>query len=624
MPPRLSSREKRAQGAVRKQQEAEAEARHMADETRVRRSARNKENEARARIVSLQRSSNSKSQNSQAAVEPSKRKRTESMQQPTQPKKRSKSTPGTTRDTESNRRSATAQSRRSAVIPEDIDVDSWRNSARNSSANSTGPNMRTDEAMPTRSKSGKGKQVPSPNEGDDEIFAQEEDAAQASDDDFGPRGDDEDGDGDVSAEEEDEGVQDEIDTMEIPRWKDARGNDQRESSKEPRPNIDLFDNDDDVEYARPQEDDRRSGSPEIEITSDKGAHPKPARPQVGKRELARRAEEPHWSSDETLAPRGAKAQTPTSEELTDGLGCPPRQMRHSQPGRWHWSTALYFEKGRINLLKQNPVVRGVLDQAIEDAVVYALTKTFYPPPEQVDAIMKKIICDAARNSELEHASHIAVRMKEDIAYGDVMVPLVRARFNGLRAAIYHQCVNVVPGHYRLQAGCKELVSELKKDDSFIFPRSTSNVVDTKRPYQHEGIIAALRQSFRKKAVGQKHITVFKSSMPENSRHQEPELSIPLLALTAALVYAEINNWSTGVKEDPDSSFNADTHASAYRHHAQRLQDLKTHSLSKFHVLMKTLLSLARANSRGDDSLQMQQSDKLQILNIDGMEDVSDE
>ncbi|TEB26121.1 hypothetical protein FA13DRAFT_1795965 [Coprinellus micaceus] len=83
------------------------------------------------------------------------------------------------------------------------------------------------------------------------------------------------------------------------------------------------------------------------------------------------------------------------------------------------------------------------------------------------------------------------------------------------------------------------------------------------------------------------------SMPPKSPHQEPEIPAPLLAFAATMVYAELDDWKTGIYVK--LPFRADTFASIYQTFVSNLRDLREAQCSRYHRLTATILESAVKN-----------------------------
>ncbi|PPR04560.1 hypothetical protein CVT24_012069 [Panaeolus cyanescens] len=116
--------------------------------------------------------------------------------------------------------------------------------------------------------------------------------------------------------------------------------------------------------------------------------------------------------------------------------------------------------------------------------------------------------------------------------------------------------------------------------------------------------------------GHRHKSSFKSSHPDHPN--EPELPIPLVALTATALYAAINNWANGTL--CKGRFTGDSFKDKYEEHVASLDDLKKRAPNNFHHVMHTLYKKVLPNEyNGHDSAEKRNSGPLTTIDLSSLD-----
>ncbi|KAF8876087.1 hypothetical protein BD779DRAFT_1677965 [Infundibulicybe gibba] len=254
---------------------------------------------------------------------------------------------------------------------------------------------------------------------------------------------------------------------------------------------------------------------------------------------------------------------------------------------------LVHEQGRryLRLKAQPPVIQRILHDGIEAAYRYGLWTDMFPSGDEVDTQMRTLLRDVAR---LCGENCVAERLRRDARYGNAMGQVLKVRLGNLRTGAREAARRVAESKYQLQSGCRDEVALLRTRDNFIWGRDDNGQPLKSKPYRHPAIIATLRWFFDESVICPRNLSFFKSSIPNGPANEELEIPIPMLALAATMVYAELYDWITG--DRVKSKFNADDHCDTYQHHVGVLEGICSKSANerdlKFHRLMSDLFNEA--------------------------------
>ncbi|KAF9458287.1 hypothetical protein BDZ94DRAFT_1325651 [Collybia nuda] len=345
---------------------------------------------------------------------------------------------------------------------------------------------------------------------------------------------------------------------------------------------------------------------------------------LGKRQKAQKAEQPVWGSQLCRAILDINSSTnqlgsEISGATNDSDGDTNNGNNNTSDTEpvWHASTHLVYEDGKryINLKPQNPKIKSVIEEGFEGAFRYALFENMFPAPDDIDIIFRTLLWKAAKSV---NASGIAHRLKYDVVYGDTVGQLARARFLTVRTDLRRHTREHISAEYGLGRGCAEKVKALLMDDNFIYKRDARGIAMNKKPYQHDAIILVLKWFFEDwTSIGRKNIKLFETSIPDNPHYREPEVTIPMVAGSTTMVYADILERSTG--EHVKTKFDADTQFGTYQHHCSILEGIKAKDPIKFHRLMSNLFLEATAEKKRDVP-KLDNNRTLALIDFDGMSD----
>ncbi|KAH9009631.1 hypothetical protein EDB85DRAFT_2162475 [Lactarius pseudohatsudake] len=259
---------------------------------------------------------------------------------------------------------------------------------------------------------------------------------------------------------------------------------------------------------------------------------------------------------------------------------------------------------RLLLTNQDPLVRNVVQEAIENLRVSLLFDHAFPTAPIAFAFTKESLITAAEKFK-PSATHIQRRLQQDEEYLSKIVPLVRARVVRARKRVTNKIAQVA----RLQT----------HNFNYTFPTKRGLLVRTPprtHPYRNECIISAIRELF---------FTGGRTSFAARYDHLFPvhqgrdgiparEVPAPMVALVATAMYATLHEWRTGVAQVTE--FSANTYLDVYRSNTDTFNYILSSRPNAYHVMMADIYTQASSNSGVDDSPNIEIAD----LDLDILED----
>ncbi|TEB31127.1 hypothetical protein FA13DRAFT_1774501 [Coprinellus micaceus] len=332
------------------------------------------------------------------------------------------------------------------------------------------------------------------------------------------------------------------------------------------------------------------------------------------------AERPRWSSDHNHSENEEYERPPPrrhSGEVEIQSSDNEDALSDEEPDDRDITIRREKDQRYPTLKIQSPRVKAVLHRSFVLARGRLCFHSAYAPAEDPNRFFRQILREAARDLR---DSELAQVLKTNAAYGNALAHLVKARYTKSRLEIAEEAQVQARMAYRLseKRDLKKRVEGLLSEDTFIYNVDESGRALATEPYRHPAIVAVLQSFFRdSKCIGQIFSTSFTSSIQEDDdvRSWEPEIPIPMLALSVAMLHAEISLWKYGRREMV--KFDADSHFTAYDHHVKFLENLRNKYLPKYHRLMAYLYTQARdADSAGDGPNE--DTGVLKSLDLDGM------
>ncbi|KAH9042828.1 hypothetical protein EDB84DRAFT_1559325 [Lactarius hengduanensis] len=266
---------------------------------------------------------------------------------------------------------------------------------------------------------------------------------------------------------------------------------------------------------------------------------------------------------------------------------------------------------RLLLTNQDPLVRNVVQEAIENLRASLLFDHAFPTAPIAFAFTKESLITAAEKFK-PGATHIQRRLQQDEEYLSKIVPLVRARVPLIRSDIKDVC-NTICVPILISLGSANKIAQVARlqthNFNYTFPTKRGLLVGTPprtHPYRNECIISAIRELF---------FTGGRTSFAARYDHLFPvhqgrdgiparEVPAPMVALVATAMYATLHEWRTGVAQVTE--FSANTYLDVYRSNTDTFNYILS-SLAKLHII---------SNSGVDDSPNIEIAD----LDLDILED----
>ncbi|KIY49118.1 hypothetical protein FISHEDRAFT_72927 [Fistulina hepatica ATCC 64428] len=251
---------------------------------------------------------------------------------------------------------------------------------------------------------------------------------------------------------------------------------------------------------------------------------------------------------------------------------------------------------RFNKTEQSRELQEVIEKTfVHTAKKMALEDPFFDLDDSSHKSMRRIVSDVAAG--LDQRS-ISERMRLDGKnYGNAIASYVKRRVQSRRSEFKQDVEKVVKVHYQLTSRdtrkVKERLDKLRTKDMYLFPivsvaANGDLTVDTKAPFMHPGILAALELLFvssRDNCIGFPIISECSSSLSDVEK-QEPEIPAPLVAYAASCVCSCLDDFSSGTWSH--TSMEASTRMT-FRKMLALLQQVKTASAVAYHRLMSKIL-----------------------------------
>ncbi|KIJ91570.1 hypothetical protein K443DRAFT_14286 [Laccaria amethystina LaAM-08-1] len=323
-----------------------------------------------------------------------------------------------------------------------------------------------------------------------------------------------------------------------------------------------------------------------------------ARKKIGKRGLERRAEQPTWKAPATVVNDGGEEpfDSANSDDDIDDEDADQEQVENVDPNA-NWEHARYVPAAPgarlISIRVQPPALRQIIRAAIRRVIGDAIFDHAYPSASDELTYYRKTLRSCARKLKYDD---YAERFKTDLQFGIIVARLLNGRLSKYRSSVRNQAAGKVEGFYQLIEGqeCKEQVTALCDDTSYIFPTKDGEIVSNK-PFHHPALISMLRDVYfagTRGSYAERYSARFGSSITEGPRKCERELPAPMVALAATAVHSSLDDYSSGICQKTE--FMADLYEDVYLGHMTFLNNIKTESPDRYHRLMANLFNLASA------------------------------
>ncbi|KIY49119.1 hypothetical protein FISHEDRAFT_58468 [Fistulina hepatica ATCC 64428] len=231
---------------------------------------------------------------------------------------------------------------------------------------------------------------------------------------------------------------------------------------------------------------------------------------------------------------------------------------------------------RFNKTEQSCQLQEVIEKTfVHTAKKMALEDPYFDLDDLSHKSMQQIISDVAAG--LDQRSISEWLHLDGKNYGNAIASYVKCRVQSCRSEFKQDVEKVVKVHYQLTSR-----------DTCKVAANGDLTVDTKAPFMHPGILAALELLFVSSCdncIGFPIISECSSSLSDVDK-QEPEIPAPLVAYAASCVCSCLDDFSSGTWSH--TSMEASTRMT-FRKMLALLQQVKTASAVAYHRLMSKIL-----------------------------------
>ncbi|KAI9440516.1 hypothetical protein H4582DRAFT_2074300 [Lactarius indigo] len=300
----------------------------------------------------------------------------------------------------------------------------------------------------------------------------------------------------------------------------------------------------------------------------------------------------------------------TSAPRTSTSAIVPPSVRQAQDSitavsesTWPSNTDLSFAPGstRLMLTAQRPLIRAVIQEAIENVRAAMLFNDAFPNLNRAFTFIRDALISAAY-SYGPVASMLYKRLMEDDEYLARIIPLPRARISLFRAEVRERCNAITLPTFLAMASREEIIESVRHQLSnynYTFPtvglpRATRRLERRTRPYRNDRIITVIRELYftggnTSFAARFPHFFAYTESGDRENRREVP---IPMVALVATALYATLYEWRTG--EQQVTEFSASAYLDVYNGHINTLHQIKERRSGAFRAMMSEIYTQASA------------------------------
>ncbi|KAF8260875.1 hypothetical protein EI94DRAFT_1811120 [Lactarius quietus] len=236
---------------------------------------------------------------------------------------------------------------------------------------------------------------------------------------------------------------------------------------------------------------------------------------------------------------------------------------------------LVFLEGlaKLMLTHQRPIIRAIVQDAIDHLCVSLLVRNAFPDPVVAIAFMKDALHLAAECSDKPGATTVQAQLQDDDEYVAKLVTLPRTRISLIHSEV-KDCMNAICFAailgIRLATEVARIISKQLSCYNYTFPRVLPNfgaggLVKHSQPYQNERIIAVIRELY------------FTGSW---------EVPVPMVVLVATALYTTLYKWRTG--EQQAHEFSANAYMDVYAGHVNTLRHIMENWEGTFHIMMSDI------------------------------------
>ncbi|KAN0105563.1 hypothetical protein V8E52_010914 [Russula decolorans] len=267
-------------------------------------------------------------------------------------------------------------------------------------------------------------------------------------------------------------------------------------------------------------------------------------------------------------------------------------------------TDLIFIPGtnRLILSAQRPLIRVIIQDAIENLRVYLLFKNAFPRPVQSIKFIRDSIVAAAEKYQ-PGSSAIVARINANDHYLSLMTRLPRPRIPLIRSDVKERCSTLVTTAFLALRSSVEIVKSVQKqlmNYNYMFPKApnANGLVLRAQPYRNERIISVIRDLYFSGGTTS-FAARFSHCFPTHPGHDgEPRNEVPvaMVALVATALYASLYEWRGG--EHQPAEFSANSYLDVYDGHVNTFNHIKERHLGAYHTMMADLYAQASVTPAG--------------------------
>ncbi|KAN0107248.1 hypothetical protein V8E52_010357 [Russula decolorans] len=266
-------------------------------------------------------------------------------------------------------------------------------------------------------------------------------------------------------------------------------------------------------------------------------------------------------------------------------------------------TDLIFIPGtnRLILSAQRPLIRVIIQDAIENLRVYLLFKNAFPRPVQSIKFIRDSIVAAAEKYQ-PGLSAIVARINANDHYLSLMTRLPRPRIPLIRSDVKERCSALVTTAFLALRSSVEIVKSVQKqlmNYNYTFPKAPNltfcqenGLVLRAQPYRNERIISVICDLYFSGGTTS-FAARFSHCFPTHPGHDgEPRNEVPvaMVALVATALYASLYEWRGG--EHQPAEFSANSYLDVYDGHVNTFNHIKERHLGAYHTMMADLYAQA--------------------------------
>ncbi|KAF8258428.1 hypothetical protein EI94DRAFT_1835042 [Lactarius quietus] len=262
------------------------------------------------------------------------------------------------------------------------------------------------------------------------------------------------------------------------------------------------------------------------------------------------------------------------------------------------NTDLVFLEGsaKLMLTHQRPIIRAIVQDAIDRLRVSLLVRNAFPEPVMAIAFTKDALRLAAERSDKPGATTVQARLQDDDEYVTKLVSLPRARISLICSEV-KDCMNAICFAAILGIGsATEVARVIGKQLScytYTFPRVLPNfgaggLVKRSQPYRNERIVAVIRELYftgGSASFASRFGHLFPVHFGDNGRPSR-KVPVPMVALVATALYATLYEWRTG--EQQAHEFSANAYMDVYAGHVNTLRHIMENREGAFHIMMSDI------------------------------------